>query len=112
MTEEDIKQRIQAILATRGLNPTSLARLSGVNQKTLNNQINSSTALSVSTILLIIEAVPDVSTEWLLKGRGQMFINKESGSSDKYFEMCKMLLDNRTRDVELYLRLADMLKEQ
>lgn len=111
MTEENIKQRIQAILATRGLNPTNLARLSGVNQKTLNNQINSNTALSVSTILLIIEAIPDISTEWLFKGKGQMFVEKEVDASDKYFEMCKMLLDNRERDAELYLRLADMMKK-
>ena len=59
-------------------NPTSLAKKFGVNQKTLNNQINSDTAVSLSTILLISEALPEISLEWLLRGRGDMSLTSAS----------------------------------
>ena len=41
----------------------------------LNNQINSNTQLSSSTILLILESFEKVSAEWLLRGKGEMLLS-------------------------------------
>ena len=68
----EVKQRVQSALSIVGSNPTQLAKLFKVNQKTLNNQINGTTDLSVSTILLILEAFPQISADWLLLGTGKM----------------------------------------
>ena len=68
----EVKQRVQNALSIVGSNPTQLAKLFKVNQKTLNNQINGTTDLSVSTILLILEAFPQISADWLLLGTGKM----------------------------------------
>ena len=68
MKESEVKTRLRAALEAHNENPSSLAKRFGVNQKTLNNQINSDTSVSLSTILLVAEALPDVSTEWLLRG--------------------------------------------
>lgn len=70
--EEDVKKRIREVLKEYASNPTKLSKQFGVNQKTLNSQINDNTTLSVSTVLLVVEAFPTISTEWLLKGTGDM----------------------------------------
>lgn len=75
MDESNVKSRLRAALEAYNENPTSLAGKFNVNQKTLHNQINGSTAVSISTILLIAEALPEMSLEWLLRGRGEMVLN-------------------------------------
>lgn len=84
--EEEVKIRIREILKEFSSNPTQLSKQFGVNQKTLNSQINDTTTLSVSTILLILNAFPEVSAEWLLRGTGELTIqpgtNNTSISAD------------------------------
>ena len=66
----EVKQRVQQALLEYNSNPTQLASQFKVNQKTLNNHINGTTDMSVSTILLVLRAFPDLSAEWLLRGNG------------------------------------------
>nr|DAU87665.1 MAG TPA: repressor protein C2 [Caudoviricetes sp.] len=80
MDESSVKQRIREILTVKESNPTKLSKDFSVNQKTLNNQINSDVQLSSSTILLILKAFPDLSAEWLLRGEGNM-LKKNSSSN-------------------------------
>lgn len=110
--EEQVKERIRQILAEFQLNPTQLSKQFGVNQKTLNSQINQSTTLSVSTILLILNAIPALSAEWLLRGVGEPLLSGAGAKDGKYFEMCKMLLENRKKETELYLKLAGMVDKE
>ena len=70
--ENEVKKRLREALLEYKITPTALAKRFGVNQKTLNNQINGDTAVSLSTILLISEALPDISLGWLIKGSGSM----------------------------------------
>ena len=66
-----IKERLQEVLSANHSNPTQLAKAFKVNQKTLNSQINGDTAVSASTLLLILDAF-DISAEWLMRGEGDM----------------------------------------
>ena len=50
MDEIGVKNRLRTALEAYNENPTSLAKKFGVNQKTLNNQINSDTAVSLRHI--------------------------------------------------------------
>ena len=109
--EELVKERVRALLSENKLNPTQLAKMFDVNQKTLNSQINGTTTMSVSTILLILRAIPNASSEWLLRGEGEPLLTNAATPNNKYFEMCRMLLDNKKKDAELYLRLAEMLEK-
>ena len=79
--EEEVKIRIREILKEFSSNPTQLSKQFGVNQKTLNSQINDMTTLSVSTILLILNAFPEVSAEWLLRGNGEMKFSSDKNKS-------------------------------
>ena len=110
MSENTVKERIRVALNANGANPTNLAKRFGVNQKTLNNQINGDTSLSVSTILLIKEAIPDVSIEWLIMGEGEMLKQKKQpvdadfalqvlNEKDKKIE--ELIRDNERKEQEL-----------
>ena len=110
MNENIVKQRIREVLCAYGANPTNLAKRFGVNQKTLNNQINGDTSISISTILLIKEAVPDVSIEWLIMGEGEMLKQKKQpvdadfalqvlNEKDKKIE--ELIRDNERKEQEL-----------
>ena len=79
--EEEVKIRIREILKEFSSNPTQLSKQFGVNQKTLNSQINDTTTLSISTILLILNAFPEVSAEWLLRGNGEMKFSSDKNKS-------------------------------
>lgn len=72
MSEQDVKSRLRLVLEAHNENPTRLAKRFSVNQTTLNNQINKDTAIALSTILLIAQAIPEISLEWLLRGIGKM----------------------------------------
>nr|DAM47476.1 MAG TPA: SOS-response transcriptional repressor [Bacteriophage sp.] len=79
--EDIVKHRLQVILEKNGCNPTQFAKAYKLNQKTVNNQINSTTQLSASIILLMLDMFPEVSAEWLLRGKGEMFLKEESRES-------------------------------
>ena len=108
MVELEVKKRLRFALEAYNENPTSLAKKYGVNQKTLNNQINSDTSISLSTILLIAQAIPEISLEWLLRGRGEMSL-KSAAVVNSHNINSKVNSDNNTLP-ESFVR--DMLAEK
>lgn len=45
----------------------------GLKQNTFSNQLNGNREVSLATITAILNAFEDVSSEWLLRGSGEMF---------------------------------------
>ena len=72
--KEDVRKRLQQVMVEYDSNPTQLAGIYKVNQKTLNNHINGNVEVSISTILLVLDAFPDLSADWLLRGKGDMHL--------------------------------------
>lgn len=97
--EGKVKERMQLILKEFNTNPTQIANQFDVNQKTLSSQINQETAVSLSTILLILKAFPTVSAEWLLRGEGEM--KRSINDSVKAFS---------AKDAELVALSRDLVK--
>ncbi|MDC1864174.1 hypothetical protein [Bacteroides uniformis] len=97
--ENFVKQRIRDLLVKMNSNPTQLAKKYSLNQKTLNNQINSDVQLSASTILLVLEEFNNVSAEWLLRGKGNMLIVEDKENADDLQELTVIV------DKNGYLRL-------
>lgn len=52
----------------------------GVNQKTLNYYMLGKRKLSLEIIEAILNAFPEISAEWLLRGTGSMMLNETSDS--------------------------------
>lgn len=44
----------------------------GATQKRLNRQLSHNATITLDTLLLILEACPGLSADWLLLGRGEM----------------------------------------
>lgn len=49
----------------------------GVSNGTIGNAVKKHTDVSLDTISKIVETYPQLSAEWLIAGRGQMFITDE-----------------------------------
>lgn len=69
-------QRIAAVLEkeTNG-NEREFARIIGVNPKTLNQHLKGERGISLDVVLQILSSFEDISSEWLLRGTGQMLIS-------------------------------------
>ena len=72
-TENDVRKRISAVFAEFGETQNKLAGGCSATQKRLNRQLtDNGAAITVDTLLLILNKHNDVSAEWLLRGTGDM----------------------------------------
>ena len=76
--ENDVKQRIKLVLSHYKVSQNSLSHGNGAMQKRLSSQLNGTTALTYQTISCILEAFPEVSSEWLLRGTEPMLKSASS----------------------------------
>lgn len=67
----DVRSRINAVLLENGLTQNSVAAGDTAAQKRLNSQLSHGSNLTVDTILRVLEACPDLSADWLLRGTGE-----------------------------------------
>lgn len=102
MATNFVKERVNELLISQSLSVRKLSEQIGVPQKTLNNQVNVSNPalLTLETILLILERFPNVSTEWLLRGNGSMFLDEKESSSNGDTTPAKKTSDYRIKVIE------------
>ncbi len=72
VSTEDINRRIKKVLADKSLSVAAFGRETGIEQTTLNRQLNGGSKVSVGTIKAFLHKFKDVSAEWLLRGVGDM----------------------------------------
>ena len=85
--ENIVRERIKTILKENGETPNSLSNGNSAIQRKLQRQINEGAAITVDTLLMMLEKFPDASTEWLLRGKGDMLIQEQNSpmlESEKY----------------------------
>lgn len=70
--EDSVLQRIKEVFRIKGVSMLQVSNACGIKQNTFSRQISGESTLSVSTLLSIIGYFPDISTEWLLRGDGNM----------------------------------------
>ena len=87
--------RIKEIITYSGLSDRAFAIKCGVAQNTLNRQLNGVRELSLVTVNAILNTFEDISTEWLLRGKGEMLIS-ESTRKDESTERIARLVDTIT----------------
>ena len=66
--EQTVNQRVKMIIDKSGLSVNAFASRIGVSQGTLNNMLKRGTEPSVKTICAILDAFPNVTSDWLLHG--------------------------------------------
>lgn len=93
--------RINSIISHSGLSVRAFAIKCGLKQNTLSNQLNGNRELSLSTLMAIAKAFPEVSPDWLLYGDGEMLRNesKETERINAMLDTITLLQDTiRTKD--------------
>ena len=81
---EEIKRRILILLTEKGLNVSKASGVLDIPQRTLNRQLNEGGSVSMELIRAINRYFPEVSIEWILSGKGEMYNgNNESDSLPK-----------------------------
>lgn len=68
-------ERIKTIIAHYDLSIRSFAIKCGLKDNTLTNQLNGVRELSLATVNAILSTFEDISSEWLLRGKGTMLLS-------------------------------------
>lgn len=71
--ESTILQRIRMVLSNKSISVNALSKQINIAQATLNPQLRGDRALSAHIVELILNEFPDVSAEWLMRGKGSMY---------------------------------------
>lgn len=71
-----IKQRIEDCLKVMNLTINKVSHSEPAIQVRLSRQINGDASLSCQTIMYILDSLECISAEWLLRGKGEMFITQ------------------------------------
>ena len=88
-------ERIKAIVSYYGMSDRAFALKCGIKQNTFSNQVNGARELSLSTVNAILISFEDISSEWLIRGKGEMLISKNQ-SKDENTERISTLIDTIT----------------
>lgn len=87
--------RIKEVIAHSGLSDRAFAIKCGLAQNTLNRQLNGVRELSLATVNAILMTFEDISSEWLLRGKGKMLISDSLKENDNT-ERISRLVDTIT----------------
>ena len=76
-----VRNRINDVLREKGLIENSVAAGVSAVQSRLNSQLSHGGKITLDTILRILDACPDVSADWLLRGIGDMYHSGITGAN-------------------------------
>lgn len=71
----EVKLRIKTLLRERRVTENQLSGDGRFSQKVLNNQISHKATLTVDMLLYILDKFPDVSADWLMRGKEPKEVN-------------------------------------
>ena len=79
----EVRARINSLLKEKGVTQNAVAAGDAPAQKRLNSQLSHGAAISLDSVLRVLNACPDVSADWLLRGSGDIYIANGAGSTCK-----------------------------
>lgn len=112
--------RIKEIIAAVGISDRAFAMQCGIGQTTLSRQLAGTRELSLPTVLAILNTFENISSEWLLRGKGEMNLqqfqpdeNTERMSSlvDTISTLTSVVKDKDARIKQLEMELANFKKK-
>lgn len=80
--KESILQRIRELQQNSTMSKSAFAEFIGMEQTTLNNQFLGKRGVSIDLITNIIRSFDDISSEWLLRGKGPMLLSETITEQD------------------------------
>lgn len=110
--ESGIKMRITQVLRHKETTVKELCGNREINYTALSNQLNCpTTKLGFCLIYLICDKYPDVSTDWILTGKGEMLKDLTATTSVPALEMRISELEYLVRTQEKVIRLYEKLEQ-
>lgn len=79
--ETTIYQRVKLVLEDKSISVNALSKQINVAQATLNPQLRGDRTLAANIVAKILDAFPDLSAEWLMRGVGTMYSNQDEDDS-------------------------------
>lgn len=77
-----VNQRLMEFLKVKQISVNAISKEISVAQSTLNTQLKGQATLSTRIVGKILEAHPDLSAEWLMRGKGEMLLSGKPEESD------------------------------
>ncbi len=106
---ETFKERLEKVMEAKELNPNKLATLLGTNAVNIYGYLNGRAELPSATMLNKFEKI-GVSRNWLLDGKGEMFIGEESNvsksSTPEWWIEIRQEYDKRLEELSMALQDA------
>lgn len=94
MIENALTERFKELISAKSASVLDFSRLIGVAQTTLNSLLSSTKGVSSNVILLTLDTFPDVSAEWLLRGKGEMLIASSPNEKKEEEALAESLFRN------------------
>ena len=107
-------ERLNEYINTKGFSMKAFEESVGMSNGSLGTTIKNGKGIRTDMLENILSVYPELSAEWLLRGVGNMFLDdrqQTGGEHNKYFVICKLLLENRQKDNELYSELAKLMSK-
>ena len=103
-----VTQRIKEYFKEKHLSINAASKLAGMNQTTLNRQLNGTNGLSCECLAAIVAAFDELSAEWLLRGKGSMGLTIDKTDE----ELQAVCIDQAKEILRLKLRVAELEGEK
>ena len=97
----DIRKRLKDILLHYNETLNSISSDNAM-QTRLTRQVNGGASITYETILRFLEIFPEVSAEWLLRGKGEMILSDN---------LPPIIGDESENDLDTHAKLAHATKE-
>lgn len=112
----DLHERLNEVLRYSGLSVRAFSIKCGINQPTLDRQIKGLRGISIETIVSVLRAFPEISSEWLMRGEGEMLIQNKPNSAeleriDKLVDTITTLQDTINAKNDAIAMMAERIKQ-
>jgi len=75
--DTELRGRIKTVISENKVSILRLANGNAADQNRLNKQINGTTSISADTMVYVLRYFENLSAEWLLMGKGDMYVGEQ-----------------------------------
>jgi len=103
-----MNQRIELLLRIKDVTASKFADMIGVQPSNISHIISGRNKPSLDFIIKVVEAFPDISLEWLMFGKGNMYSQMNVISAEKEIEQLKLEVEKLNKvntQVDLFSEL-------
>ena len=78
--ESMIKKRVKKLMNDLSISAYAIAKSCSMNERTIYEQTNGSSKISISMVEALLSFNPNISAEWLMRGNGEMLVVPTEGT--------------------------------